>query len=208
MSEPFRTRQFVPVPPHERPHRSRSGARIVVTDGSHVLLMADTDPGIPGSRWWVTPGGGIDAGETPRRAAVRELAEETGLQVSPEQLLGPVAVRDVVHGYSDQVLHQHESFFVLVTPRFEVDTAGQTEGEQLTMAGHAWHPLEELAHLPEPVWPSDISRLVETASSPDRWPIDLGEVEESTIPVDEVVQAGQRLRPPESRQERRSPSLE
>lgn len=184
MNEPFRTRRFVPVPRSERPHRSRSGARILVTDGSHVLLMADTDPGIPGSRWWVTPGGGIDPGESPRQAAVRELAEETGLQVAPEQLLGPVAVRDVTHGYSDQVLHQHEFFFVLPTARFEVDTAGQTAGEQLTMAGHDWHPIAGLEALPEPVWPAGIAQLIASATSSEEWPLDLGEVEESTVPVD------------------------
>lgn len=183
MNEPFRTRDYRPVPAAERPHRSRNGARVIVTDGSHVLLMADTDPGIPGSRWWVTPGGGIDPGESPRRAAVRELAEETGLQVRPEQLIGPVAVRDVVHGYSDQVLHQHEFFFVLSTPRFEADTAGQTAGEKLTMAGHGWHPLAELDALPEPVWPSGIAGLIAASGTDEGWPADLGEVEESTVPV-------------------------
>ena len=183
MTGPFRTRRYVPVPPAERRRRSRSGARVIVTDGSHVLLMADTDPGVPGSRWWVTPGGGIDAGETPRQAAVRELAEETGLLIEPDDLLGPVAVRDVVHGYSDQVLHQHESFFVLHTARFEATPLGLTEGEKLTMAGYAWQPTSQLDRLPEPVWPSGIGDLIAAASAPGSWPLDLGEVEESTVPV-------------------------
>ena len=60
MSEPFRTRSFVAVEPHRRPVRQRAAVRVIVTDGSSVLLLSDTDPGAPGTRWWVTPGGGID----------------------------------------------------------------------------------------------------------------------------------------------------
>ena len=60
----------------ERPRHRRRGTRVVVTDLSSVLLLADTDPGVPGSRWWVTPGGGIDAGEDDRTA--RREAQRTG----------------------------------------------------------------------------------------------------------------------------------
>lgn len=184
MSEKFRSRRFTPVPPDERPRRHRSAARVIVTDGETVLMLADTDPGIPGSRWWSTPGGGIDPGESPLQAAVRELAEETGRVVEPRELIGPVAVRDVVHGYSDQILSQTESFFLLFTGQFDLDTTGHTESERLTLDGHAWLPLAGLDDLPDPAWPRDVARLVALAEAPERWPVDLGRVEESTLTVD------------------------
>lgn len=182
--QPFRSRRFTPVAPALRPRRHRAAARVLVTDGSHVLMFADTDPGLPGTRWWVTPGGGLDPGETPLQAAVREVAEETGLRIGASDLLGPVATRVVLHGYSDQVLSQQEWFFVLRVPRFEVDTSNHTEQERLTLAGHGWLAIEELDRLDEPVWPSGIAALLALADVPADWPLDLGTVEESTLAVD------------------------
>lgn len=181
----FRSRRFTPVPPAQRPRRARRATRVVVTDGVRVLLFADTDPGIPGSRWWVTPGGGIDEGETERDAGVREVFEETGLRVAASELVGPVMTRTVVHGYSDQVLTQHETFFVLRTEPFEVDTAGHTADEQLTLGGHRWVPLGDLDALVDPVWPSGLARLVALSEGEAR-PLDHGIVEESTLPADAV----------------------
>ena len=37
---------------------------------------------------WALPGGRIDAGETPEQAALRELAEEVGLQLEPDTIIG------------------------------------------------------------------------------------------------------------------------
>ena len=160
MSDDFRSRRFTAVPPHQRPRRSRRAARVIVTDGDSVLMFADTDPGLPGSRWWVTPGGGIDSGETPLEAAVREVAEETGLRVPPEVLAGPIMTRVVIHGYSDQILSQHETFYVLHTERFPIDTTGHTASEQLTLDGFAWIALKDVDGWAEPIWPEGLPDLV------------------------------------------------
>lgn len=183
MAEPFRTRTYTPVPPEQRPRRTRRGVRVIVTDGAAVLLFADTDPGVPGSRWWTTPGGGIDPGESEVDAAVRELAEETGLVVAASELVGPVMRRTAIHGYSDQICAQTEAFYVLTTARFDVDTAGHTADEQLTLDGHAWVPIAELAGLPEPVWPAVLAQVLARASVPEQGPWEMGDVEESTVAV-------------------------
>lgn len=167
----------------ERPRHRRRGTRVVVTDLVSVLLLADTDPGVPGSRWWVTPGGGIDAGEDDRAAALRELAEETGLVIEATRLIGPVAEREVVHGYSDRILTQQESFFVvIVAERFEPSPAGLTASELERLDGWAWHRIDALDGLDEPVWPAVIPQLLEWAGGPSV--LHLGSVEESTVPVE------------------------
>lgn len=158
--------------------------RIVVRAGDEILLFEDSDPAYDHLRWWVTPGGGIDPGETEAEAAVRELAEETGLVVRPDELIGPVARRIAVHGYSDEVLEQAEAFFVVRVPRFEVDISGHTVDEQLTLQSNRWWPIDELQHTTEWIWPHYLLELVELAEQPHRWPVDFGrETEESTREV-------------------------
>lgn len=184
MSEPFRTRTFKPVAAQLRSWKHRRAARVVVLCEEAVLMLADTDPGIPGSRWWVTPGGGIEPGESRAETAIRELAEETGLKVDPKDLIGPVAVREVIHGFSDQILAQHESFFVAkLGERFDPSSDSLTADERITLDGWAWLPLAELCNQVEPVWPGNLLELVTLADQPNQWPRDLGVIEESTLPV-------------------------
>jgi 8-oxo-dGTP pyrophosphatase MutT (NUDIX family) len=186
-------RTFVPVPPHERPRRRRRTARVLlIDDRDRVLLFADTDPGLPESRWWMTPGGGVDSGETELEAAVRELEEETGLQVGPDALLGPTLVRPVWHGYTDVVIDQEDVWFACWVPAFEVSHAGHTEEERLTMGTHRWWTRSELAATDEELWPADLLELWADAEERrtaaargegPRPPVIGGAVEESTVPV-------------------------
>lgn len=184
MSEPFRTRDFRPVEASLRPRRLREAARVLILAPGSILMLADTDPGIPGSRWWTTPGGGIDPGESAADAAAREILEETGRVTHAAELLGPVAIRSVVHGFSDQILAQQEKFFVLRLPQpYTPSQDGFTPEEQITLDGWSWLTVAELDGVTEPIWPANVRDLIEVADRPEHWPLNLGEVEESTLPV-------------------------
>lgn len=55
---------------------------VVIDDGQGRLLLAHAT----GSRWWDLPKGGAEPGESPRQAALREVLEETGLVLQPDDL--------------------------------------------------------------------------------------------------------------------------
>lgn len=71
--------------------RTRVSAYGLAVNDGHVLLTL-ADLGAPHPRQWTLPGGGIDFGEPPEAAMVREVHEETGLQARNPRLL---AVFDV-----------------------------------------------------------------------------------------------------------------
>lgn len=70
----------------------------IIADGGKVLMARRR--AAEGEISWVFPGGAIEAGESPEDAAVREVAEETGLNVEAAKVLG-----DRVHPKSGVPMH-------------------------------------------------------------------------------------------------------
>ena len=60
---------------------TRVAAYAVCVDDRRRILLCRVAPGATRDRdgWWMLPGGGVDHGEHPRDAVLRELVEETGL---------------------------------------------------------------------------------------------------------------------------------
>ena len=66
--------------------RRVAGRVLPVSPQGEVLLIQCQDPARPGEAHWVSIGGAVEPGETTEQAAVRELAEETGIAASVDRL--------------------------------------------------------------------------------------------------------------------------
>jgi len=144
----------------------RRAARVILVDASdRVLLMRGHDIDQPTRTWWFTVGGGIDAGEDARSAAVRELREETGLEVDVASLVGPVVTRSAVFDFLAVTCRQHEEIFlarldVHGTHEDDLSRDGWTEVEQRILDELRWWSLDALADVTEEVFPEGLVDLV------------------------------------------------
>ncbi|MGB1287950.1 MAG: NUDIX domain-containing protein, partial [Aggregatilineales bacterium] len=69
-------------------------AAVIINDDGEVLLQQRSDNGL-----WGNPGGGIDPGETPAQAAIREAYEETGLEIEIERIVGIYGGQNMIFTY-------------------------------------------------------------------------------------------------------------
>jgi 8-oxo-dGTP pyrophosphatase MutT (NUDIX family) len=151
----------------------RTSARVVLLDeAGAVLLFCGSDPARPdGSeapRWWFTVGGAVQPGETLAEAAVREVAEETGLRAPQADMIGPVWRRDAVFDFNGSIIRSEEMFFVYRTGRFEPVAAGRTALEHRYIHGHRWCDatmMDELVAKGETVYPLQLGELLSEANA-------------------------------------------
>ena len=126
----------------------RVGAYAVIVRDGAVLLTRYTATDPPR---WSLPGGGLDHGEDPRDAAVREVEEETGYRVELRQLLTVESFRALVQ--RPKALVDHQSICILYTAEIVGGELRDEIGGSSDTA--AWIPLSEVRRL---VW-SDLIEL-------------------------------------------------
>ncbi|MEV0152178.1 NUDIX domain-containing protein [Micromonospora sp. NPDC050686] len=142
----------------------RRAARVLLVDAAgRVLLFAGTDPARPEHRYWFTPGGGLDAGETPAAGAARELAEETGLRLRPEELGEPVWRETIEFPFDGVRYRQEQEFFLVRVDAWEVDTAGFDAVERASVTGHRWWSPDALTATTERYYPDKLPAILSAA---------------------------------------------
>lgn len=145
----------------------RDTARALVLDPADRLLLIayesviDVDSSRPGLRkFWFTPGGGLDPGETHEVALVRELEEEIGRS---NCALGPwVALRNTPFYFFRQPKFLRERYYVVRLDSDVIDTTRLAETEDSPILDVRWWTMDDLETTADIVDPRGVGDLVKS----------------------------------------------
>jgi 8-oxo-dGTP pyrophosphatase MutT (NUDIX family) len=118
-----------------REKTSAGGVVVRTGAGLEVCLIRPT-----GRSVWGLPKGGIEAGETPAQAAVREVSEETGIQAVVEDRLGAIDYSFYSRGEGGRI-HKTVHYFLMRA------TGGDTADHDHEVSEARFVPLQEALRL-------------------------------------------------------------
>ena len=134
---------------------------LVVDDRKRLLMIRCRDPKLENApTFWISPGGGIEADESPLQALARELHEEVGLDVHPQTTSQCVWHRRHLFHFNGKRYDQREQFFYCPINHHHVTFVGQTADELTFLEDYHWWSLDELNQTHDQLAPSNLPQYL------------------------------------------------
>jgi 8-oxo-dGTP diphosphatase len=128
-------------------HRIRVSSRAIVIHDGRILLNCFGE-----GLYYNFPGGGIEAGETALEAVVREVREESGLDVAAQEHLFTFEYEPRHCGGADGDVHHISVFFrcgLTGSPELRAPSVPDVNPDDPAITSHAeWVPVGELTRTP------------------------------------------------------------
>jgi 8-oxo-dGTP pyrophosphatase MutT (NUDIX family) len=148
------------------PDRFRLAGRVLVLDPDNRVLLFLHDFDRPNGRYWGTPGGGLNDGESFHDGAQRELIEETGWT---DVLVGTEVIHERTRDlqFTGEVVRQHDQFFLArVNERERALTPSVAEMHNADgIVGWRWWTVDQLDTTTEGIGVRGLTNLIRTLRS-------------------------------------------
>ena len=123
--------------------RVRKCSKSIIWNGRQVVLNFED------KHRWELPGGGIEEGETPVQACIREVKEETGLEVQVEKKIAVLQINEELDPELCDVLEVHLFLCKPLGNELNVDTSLTLEEAEKGSESHWLKPDEALEKINE-----------------------------------------------------------
>lgn len=147
---------------------------VIMTPDHRVLLMKLQEP-VTGFQVWITPGGGLESGESDEEGLRREVAEETGARNF--HLGPPLWTRKHEFSWNGRSYRQNEVYYLVQADHFDpVMDVEAAPGETSAFRGFHWWSIDAIARSAEKFAPRNLHYLLESIfkNGPPDKPIAVG----------------------------------